>query len=186
MTISMAVLLESVTMRAKKASVSKSPKASRPHMPGYGLPKGSKGLLSWKWAERRLKSSHNYSIMTVRPDGRPHAMVVWGLWQDGSFLFSTARESRKARNLANNNHCIVCTERADEVVIVEGIADEVRSASVCRKFLSVYEKKYEFDMSSFADEPIYAVRPVVAFGLDEKKFQMAATRWKFTGPGRKT
>ena len=28
-------------------------------------------------------------------------------------------------------------------------------------------------------EPIYAVRPLVAFGLDEKKFLDAATRWRF-------
>jgi hypothetical protein len=31
-------------------------------MPGYGLPKGSSGLLPWKWAEQRLKKSHNYWI----------------------------------------------------------------------------------------------------------------------------
>jgi hypothetical protein len=36
------------------------PEASRPHMPGYGLPKGKKGLLRWKWADDRLKKSHNY------------------------------------------------------------------------------------------------------------------------------
>ena len=166
-------------MGTKKTSVRKSPKASRPHMPGYGLPKSTKGLLAWKWAEGRLKKSHNYWITTVRPNGSPHTMVVWGLWQDGAFLFSTGRESRKARNLAKNNHCIVCTERANEAVIVEGIAEEVRDASVRRKFLPVYEKKYKFDMSSFGEEPIYAVRPVVAFGLYEKKFQTAATLWKF-------
>ena len=59
------------------------PKSSRPHMPGYGLPKGSKGLLPWTWAEQRLKKSHNYWITTVKPEGAPHTMVVWGLWQDG-------------------------------------------------------------------------------------------------------
>jgi hypothetical protein len=166
-------------MGTKKTSVRKSPKPSRPHMPGYGLPKSTKGLLAWKWAEDRLKKSHNYWITTVKPNGSPHTMVVWGLWQDGAFLFSTGRESRKARNLAKNNRCVVCTERANEAVVVEGIAEEVRDASVRRKFLSVYEKKYEYDMSSFADEPIFAVRPVVAFGLYEKKFQTAATRWKF-------
>ena len=166
-------------MGTRKTSVRKFPHPSRPHMPGYGLPKSSKGLLAWKWAADRLKKSHNYWITTVKPDGSPHTMVVWGLWQDGAFLFSTGHESRKARNLAKNDHCIVCTERANEAVIVEGIAEEVRDASVRHRFFSVYEKKYEYDMSSFADEPIYAVRPVVVFGLYEKKFQTAATRWKF-------
>jgi len=48
-------------------------------MPGYGLPKGTKGLLRWSWAEQRLTKSHNYWITTIKPDGNPHTMVVWGL-----------------------------------------------------------------------------------------------------------
>src|SRR5271154_6291349 len=98
------------------------PKASRPLMPGYGMPKTAKGLLPWKWAEQRLKKSHNYWITTVRPDGSPHTMVVWGLWHDGRFLFSTGGQSRKAKNLAQNPHCIIATENAAEAVIVEGEA----------------------------------------------------------------
>jgi pyridoxine/pyridoxamine 5'-phosphate oxidase len=148
-------------------------------MPGYGRPKGTKGLLPWKWAEDRLKKSHNYWITTAKPDGSPHTMVVWGLWLDSRFLFSTGRQSRKARNLAKNKHCIVCSEHADQAVIVEGTAGEVTNTSIRQKFLKIYEKKYTFDMSSFANEPIYTVRPAVAFGLYEKKFQAAATRWQF-------
>ena len=89
-------------------------------MPGYGLPKGAKGLLPWSWAKQRLEKSHNSWMTTAKPDGSPHTMVVWGLWQDGRFLFSTGSKSRKARNLAANVHCIVCTEHAHEAVIVEG------------------------------------------------------------------
>ena len=58
--------------RCKKA-VGKSlrrPRSSRPLMQGYGLPKSKKGLLPWKWAEQRLKQSHNYWITTVKPKGR--------------------------------------------------------------------------------------------------------------------
>jgi hypothetical protein len=36
-------------------------------------------------------------------------MVVWGLWQEGRFLFSTGSTSRKARNLAENPNGIVCS-----------------------------------------------------------------------------
>jgi hypothetical protein len=100
------------------------PKASRPHMPGYGVPKGTKGLLPWSWAKQRLEKSHNYWISTVKPDGSPHTMIVWGLWVDGAFYFSTGRQSRKARNLAENLRCVLCTERADEAVMVEGSARE--------------------------------------------------------------
>ncbi len=153
-------------------------------MPGYGLFKGSKGLLPWSWAEQRLKKSHNYWITTVKANGSPHTMVVWGLWQGGRFLFSTGRKSRKARNLAQNANCVVCTEHAHEAIIVEGIA-EIADLPARRRFLPVYERKYKFDMSGMKQdilsmkEPVFAVRPRVVFGLWEKEFIEKSTRWKF-------
>jgi hypothetical protein len=160
------------------------PNSSRPHMPGYGLPEGTKGLLPWSWAEQRLKKSHNYWITTVKPDGSPHSMVVWGLWQDGRLLFSTGSKSRKARNLAQNTNCVICTEHANEAVIVEGVA-EIADIAARRKFLVKYKPKYNFDMSSMkADilsmkEPVFAVRPRVVFAVWEKYFMTKTTRWKF-------
>ena len=70
------------------------------------MPSGTKGLLPWKWAEERLQASHNYYVMTVRPDATPHAMPVWGVWVDDRFYFSTGAQSRKARNLAANASCL--------------------------------------------------------------------------------
>src|SRR5579862_9855837 len=168
---------------------SRKPQSSRPHAPGYGFPESKKGLLPWSWAEQRLKKSHNYWITTVKPDGSPqdvspHTMVVWGLWQDGRLMFSTGSKSRKARNLAQNPNCIVCTEHAHEAVIVEGVA-EVADVPARRKFLPAYEKKYKFDMSTMKEailsmkEPVFAVRPRVVFALTEKHFQNKSTRWKF-------
>jgi len=156
-----------------------SPKSSRPHMPGYGVPKGKKGLLPWSWAERRLEKSHNYWITTVRPECAPHSMVVWGLWMDGGFYFSTGAKSRKARNLSKNPRCIVCTENAAEAVIVEGTAKLLKEIRQRKSFFSRYEKKYKWDMSTLQSEPIFEIRPAVAFGLFEKKFMGTATRWKF-------
>jgi hypothetical protein len=168
----------------KKARKKEEPKSGRPHMPGYGLPQSKKGLLPWKWAVQRLRKSHNYWITTVKPDGSPHTMVVWGLWLDGAFLFSTGRQSRKAKNLAKNPRCVVCTEDAAEAVIVEGVA-EIAGVPARRVFLKKYKPKYDFDMSTMEQdilamkEPVLAVRPQVVFGLYEKKFMNSATRWKF-------
>lgn len=111
-------------------------------------------------------------------------MVVWGLWQDGRLLFSTGSKSRKARNLAQNQNCVVCTEHANEAVVVEGTA-EIADVAARRKFLPVYERKYKFDMKGMKDdilsmkEPVFAVRPRVAFGLWEKYFMTKTTRWQF-------
>ena len=163
---------------------SKKPKSSRIQAPGYGFPTSTKGLLPWTWAEQRLKKSHNYWITTAKPEGSPHTMVVWGLWQDGRFLFSTGSQSRKAQNLAKNPNCIVCAEDAAEAVIVEGVA-EIADVDSRRKMLPTYERKYKFDMSSMKDdilsmkEPVFSVRPCVVFALWEKHFQKKSTRWKF-------
>jgi len=161
------------------------PAASRPHMPGYGLPAGDAGLLPWDWAESRLAGSHNYWLATARADGRPHLMIVWGLWLEGCFYFSTGRHSRKSRNLEHNAHCVIGTEQAAEAVVVEGVAAEVADVSLRKSLLAHYQRKYDYDMSAMeADilslkEPIYAIRPVVAFGLDERATLARATRWRF-------
>src|SRR5580765_1562621 len=170
------------TNKVSKRSIT--PKASRPQAAGYGFPENTKGLLPWSWAEQRLKKSHNYWITTVKPDGAPHSMVVWGLWQDGGFLFSTGSGSRKARNLEQNPKCIVCTENAAEAIIVEGVA-EIADVGGRKKMLPAYERKYKFDMSSMKGdilamkEPVYSVRPRVVFAMYEKHFQSKWTRWKF-------
>jgi hypothetical protein len=154
-------------------------------MPGYGLPRDKKGLLPWRWAEERLTKSHNYWVATGRPDGTPHLMIVWGLWIDGGFYFSTGRQSRKAKNLAARKECVISTENADRAVIMEGVAEKATDVAFLRRMLKLYEKKYKFDMSSMENdilnlkEPIYLVRPTVVFGLDEKQSLNSATRWKF-------
>lgn len=148
-------------------------------MPGYGLPRGTKGLLPWQWADDRLRRSHNYWVITVRPDGAPHAMPVWGVWVDGRFFFSTGRESRKARNLAANPKCIVCSEKANEAAIVEGTARDVTAdAGELARVAPVYGRKYKPWTLDTSMGPVFEVRPQTIFGLREKTFK-AATRWRF-------
>jgi nitroimidazol reductase NimA-like FMN-containing flavoprotein (pyridoxamine 5'-phosphate oxidase superfamily) len=170
---------------ANMASETKTPKTTRPEIPGYGLPKSKKGLLPWKWAEERLKKSRQYWIATVRPDQRPHVMVVWALWMNGLLYFSTGAKSRKAENLAKNPHCTMCTENAAEAVIVEGVVETERNREIVRKFVSLYEKKYQWKLGEMGEDlmalnqPLYYLRPKVGFGFWEKKFAPTATRWLF-------
>ena len=166
----------------KKTTRRKSPKASRPHMPGYGIldAKSGSGLLAWSVAVDRLSKARNYWIATTRPDGRPHAMPVWGVWLADRFCFSTGQQSRKARNLAENPRCVVCAEPANRTIIVEGVAELVTDPSLLKRFGVAYQAKYDWDMEGFA-EPIYIVRPEVAFAFtsDEAEFTGRATRWQF-------
>src|SRR5512142_2560130 len=72
------------------------PPASRPTMPPrYAVPDTAVGALPWEWVEAQLTRARNYWVCTARPDGRPHAMPVWGLWLDGAVVFSTDPTSRQ-------------------------------------------------------------------------------------------
>jgi nitroimidazol reductase NimA-like FMN-containing flavoprotein (pyridoxamine 5'-phosphate oxidase superfamily) len=165
-------------MMRRSTAAAKAPKAARPHMPGYGMPRGRKGLLPWTWAEQRLRRSHNYWVITVRPDGTPHAMPVWGIWVDERFVFSTGAKSRKARNLQANPSCVVCTERSAEAVIVEGTAVTISDRERLKQLAPVYQRKYKPWKLDPEMGPIFEVRPRVAFAMYEKRFK-DATRYSF-------
>ncbi|HTV65643.1 MAG TPA: pyridoxamine 5'-phosphate oxidase family protein [Bryocella sp.] len=161
-----------------KPVAAKGPKASRPVMKGYGVPKSLKGALPWKWAEERLRQSHNYLMITVRPTGAPHAMPVWGIWLDGGFYFSTSATSRKGRNLARNRRCVVCTEDAAEAVILEGVAEKLQSKDIPQQAFVDYKAKYKWGLDPKMG-PVFAVRPKVVFAMPEKLFPKGVTRWRF-------
>ena len=161
------------------------PKASRPYWPD--APKStadSSALKSWSWARERLEKSHNYWISTTRSGRRPHLMVVWGIWWQGAFWFSTGPGTRKAKNMAANPHCVIGTEKADEAVILEGSPEVIEDQSVWKEFAQIYNKKYDGDVLPLlvsCGGNVYRVNPEVAFGQDEhaENFVDAVTRWKF-------
>jgi hypothetical protein len=165
-------------MTKKTVSGPRIPKASRPHMPGYGMPSGTKGLLTWAWAEERLLASHNYYLTTVRPDRTPHVMPLWGIWVDGRLYFSTGAKSVKARNLAANTACVICTDNVAEAVVVEGTASPIGDAARLKIISPHYARKYKSFTLDPKMGPIFEVRPKVVFGLSEKNFK-AMTRWTF-------
>ena len=165
-------------------------------MPGYGIldADSGPGLLPWSWASERIAKSHNYWIATTSPDadgdprsarsGRPHVMPVWGVWLGDAFYFSTGKNTRKAQNLAANPRCVVCSECADEAIIVEGVVEPVDDPSVYARFADAYKAKYDWPVEQ-ATSPAYAVRPQVAFAFIEnaEDFAGSATRWRFSdGP----
>jgi Pyridoxamine 5'-phosphate oxidase len=164
------------------ASMTLLPKASRPYMPGYGLlpaEQGS-GLKPWSHAVERLSQARNYWIATTRPDGRPHAVPVWGVFVGELWLFSTGAQSRKARNIAENAYVAVGAEPADDAIVLEGRAELVTDTALRQAFVDAYAAKYAWNMDDF-NEPIYAVRPSVAFAFSSApgEFTGGATKWTF-------
>ncbi len=157
----------------------KGPKATRLSVAGYEISTKKTGLLPWKWAADRLKKSRRYWIATTRPDAAPHLMIIWGVWLDDSFWFSTGASSRKARNLAANPKCVIGTDDAAKAAIIEGTVDVIDTQDPeFERFASAYEKKYAWNLREM-EQPVYRIRPSVGFGLFEEKFDQTATRWLF-------
>jgi len=159
------------------------PEASRPDATQKPASETT-GLKSWPWALERLEKSHNYWIATSRPDGRPHLMLVWGIWWQDAFWFSTGPRTRKARNIAADAHCVIGTEKADEAVILEGLAEEIKDRSVWKHIVQVYNRKYGGDVEPLllsSGGRVFRVKPQIAFGQDEhaENFTESVTRWHF-------
>jgi PPOX class probable F420-dependent enzyme len=161
------------------------PGASRPYMPGYGIrPAGEgSGLLSWREAEERLNSARNYWLATTRPDGRPHVMPVWGVWDSMALWFSSSLGSRKIANLRRDPRCVMTTEDAIDPVVIEGVASIVTEPDGIAWFLDALNAKYGTDYGMDLLDPTanatVRVEPETAFGLLGRDFAGSPTRWRF-------
>lgn len=149
-------------------------------MPGYGIKDPERGFMDWEHVERQLRESRNYWICSVGADGRPHAMPVWGILLDSEVCFSTDRSSRKGRNLSHDPHVSVHLESGDDVVIIEGVVQELANDERFARFCDTYHAKYDFRPEWSAENPTYAVRPARIFAWLEKDFTGTATRWTFS------
>jgi general stress protein 26 len=159
------------------------PEADRPAFhESYGIWAADEGagLLAWEWAAERLEGAHNYWLATATAEGRPHAAPIWGLWLDERFYFSTARASRKGRNLAANPQAVVHLESGDEVVIVEGEVKEVTGRNSLDRLALAYGEKYTLEIT-FTDpgSVVYALAPTRAFAWRESDYPESATRFSF-------
>jgi hypothetical protein len=146
--------------------------------PGYGVPTDASGaaLLPWSETELRLIEARTYWIGSTRADGRPHAAPVWGLWRDGTLVFSTSRSSQKGRNLASRPHAVAHTESGDDVVILEGTVEEI---DLTPELADAYSGKYDLRPEPDPDNVWLALRPRSAQTWLERDFARTATRWTF-------
>ena len=95
------------------------PKVTRPHFPP-GYVDRPTGHVPWAWVEKQLEDAVHYWLCTVRTDGRPHAVPKWAVYVDGKIYFDGSRETRHARNLAQNPAVVLHLESGERAVIVEG------------------------------------------------------------------
>jgi PPOX class probable F420-dependent enzyme len=161
-------------------------------MPDYGVEAASWVPLPWSWAGGRLIANRNFWVVTVSADGRPHALPVWGVWDDTEkrFAFSCGPRSRKAHNLAANPHAVVMIDDTVECLSMEGRAALVRADEPRRHWIERYLAKYRpmaQDLSAefLGQNLLFEFEPERAFAVIEREedFATRATRWVF-GAGR--
>lgn len=157
--------------------MSASPRASRPHMPGYGVPKSKKGMVEWAWAEEQLKTAKVYWVASVRPDGRPHSVPIWGNWLDGRFFFGGGDQTRHIRNLATNPAIVVHLESGDNVVIVEALAEKAVGLDADLLARLEADSRAKYGMGGGGTEGIWVARPTTGFAW--KDGLGSATRFTF-------
>jgi nitroimidazol reductase NimA-like FMN-containing flavoprotein (pyridoxamine 5'-phosphate oxidase superfamily) len=154
-------------------------------MPGYGVsgPEHGSGLLHWSWAAERLTAARNYWVASVWPDGRPHTMPVWGMWDDSTLWFTSAAQSRKVKNLRHDLRCCVTTEDASDPVIIEGTARFVTDTPTLQRVVDLMNAKYQngadLNFLDPAKNATIGVRPRRVFSMLHSDFNGSPTRWVF-------
>ena len=157
-------------------------------MPGYGIlpPDEGTGLLSWPDVEPRLARSHEYWLASTWPDGRPHVMPVWGVWDGAALWFSSSGRSRKIANLRRDPRCVATTDDALDPVILDGTADVVIEEDPIRRFLdrlnAKYDTTYPLDFLDPAVNATVRMSPHTGFALLQADFVGSPTRWRFPRP----
>lgn len=104
---------------------------------------------------RRLLSEEIIWLSTVRPDGRPHLVPVWYLWDGDTILIFSQPGAQKMRNLAHSRRVVLALNTADEgedVVIVEGEAEMLPNGTV-DSMLPAYVEKYAQLMKRIGTSP---------------------------------
>src|SRR5437764_3047540 len=106
----------------------------------------------WAAIERLLTDAQLYWIITVRMDGRPHAVPLVGVWHDGAFAFCTGSEEQKQRNLDANANVAVTTGslgangwNTGKDVVVEGGAVRVTEPETLQQLAAAWFAKYGED-----------------------------------------
>ena len=148
--------------------------------PGYGITE--LGADHWSLSDvlGRIDDARSWWVISVRPDGRPHAAPVWGVAVDQRIIFSSDPKATKSANLDANPNIVVHLESGDEVVIVEGTVERPTFETLPEGYGDRYNAKYSVEMD-FSDPMFrfYEVLPRKIMAWDEGAFVETAVRWRW-------
>ena len=100
-------------------------------------------LMPWERALKALGTGSLGSeipcfLSTVRPDGRPHSAGIGVAEHAGDLYFTSGRETRKSRNLAENPACTLSLRLAGIDLIFEGDTQRVFDRATLEEIAAVF------------------------------------------------
>jgi hypothetical protein len=143
---------------------------------GYGR---TTTTLAWAAVRERLEQAPRYWLVTLRADGRPHAVPVDGLWLDDAWWYGGSPETLHQRNLRRDPRVVVHLEDTMAAVVLEGsMRLETPSPELADRMVAASRAKY-----GYAPPPgayvagAWALRPERARAWSA--FPTDATRFRF-------
>ena len=113
-----------------------------------------RGFIPWSKIDHWLFAFRTIWISTTRPDGRPHAVPVWYVWDGRSLYFISDRKLQKSKNLVQQPWIVVHAGDGDDVIILEGITTVVKDTDELNRVDDAYRAKY-VDPGSGAQATIF-------------------------------
>ena len=159
------------------------PQAARPHIPGYGIPDVTEGMLSWAEVRGAFTTAPRYWIATTDRDGAPHLIQQWGAFIDACLYFEGGSETRWARNLAREPRIGVSVEADGLAIMLEGRVERLTpDTALADAIIASYRTKpygYIPDPKNWDGDGLVAVRPARVFAWRYENFTTTATRFAF-------
>ena len=159
-------------------------KITRPKFP-KGYVDKPVSYLTWDWVATRLTESKHYWVCSVRPNGRPHVVPRWCVFEDGKIYYDGSPETRHAINIGANPNVTVHLENGWEAVILEGTSNPAGKPSreLGKKLAQAYKKYKEYGYTPKADSwdegGLYVFTPCQCIAWS--KFNEDPTKFIFEG-----
>lgn len=107
------------------------------------------------YIDQRLREDMIGWLSTVRPDGRPHSVAVWFLWDGETILIFSRPKKQKLYNIRKNANALLAidnTHQGADPIVIEGTAALLESGTVDTT-LPAYIAKYSAGMRRLGYTP---------------------------------
>jgi general stress protein 26 len=101
----------------------------------------------WAVTRAALEAAELAWLVTLRPDGGPHATPVVPVWAEDSIHFTTSAPEQKARNLRANDRVLLQVGALDWKngldVVVEGRASRTTDPAVLTRLAAAWRSRWD-------------------------------------------